>query len=142
MKWKKEKKPLGITINLFVTLESVLFVVGRGCSSIANIFLVLGGLSCCIGCKFLMNLKILNKNVCIRAKISHISHALWFPTNNVIPQYFSIISSISLLYQFIIPSLMLLTPWSDIYWREAIDKKRYDYSENQQYQNDWIFFND
>lgn len=30
MKWKKEKKPLGITINLFVTLESVLFVVGMG----------------------------------------------------------------------------------------------------------------
>lgn len=30
MKWKKEKKPLGITINLFVTLESVLFVVGWG----------------------------------------------------------------------------------------------------------------
>lgn len=63
-----------------------------------------------VGCKFLMNLKILNKNVCIRAKISHISHALWFPTNNVIPQYFSIISSISLLYQFVIPSLILLTP--------------------------------
>lgn len=43
---EKRKKPSGITINLFVTLESVLFVVGRGCSSIANIFLVLGGLSC------------------------------------------------------------------------------------------------
>lgn len=27
---EKRKKPSGITINLFVTLESVLFVVGRG----------------------------------------------------------------------------------------------------------------
>lgn len=106
---EKRKKTFRYNHKLVCHLESVLFVVGRGVFFDSQYFPGSWG-AYLVGCKFLMNLKILNKNVCIRAKISHISHALWFPTNNVIPQYFSIISSISLLYQFVIPSLILLTP--------------------------------